>query len=329
MAGRYTETGSPATSLAVPGERGRLVFSSSENPIRYSGTQVLSRDKSLLCTPASFLASAAECLFATLFPSDCRLCSTPLINISRLPVCRPCLAEIRPIKGDVCAVCGERLLSPFAIGAGPQETRCGLCRRAQLPFTRAVAYGSYDGGLRELIHLLKYEHVRPAARVLGQMLAKAVSGLDPDRNLQSLLVIPVPLHRRKLRQRGFNQSELIAWEFMKAAGGTNLFELHSRILERRRETESQIGLTRHQRRVNIRGAFAVARPKEIFEREILLIDDVFTTGTTASECARILRRAGASKVYVATVARTLMLDVKQLDAPGDFSTAEPTLAATG
>ena len=85
------------------------------------------------------------------------------------------------------------------------------------------------------------------------------------------------------------------------------------MLERRRETQSQIGLTRHQRRENIRGAFAVARPEEIAGREVLLVDDVFTTGTTVSECARILRRAGASKVWVATVARTLKTEASGVD----------------
>ena len=166
----------PAASFALPGERGRLVFSSSEDPIRATGTQVLTRDGSLVSILVSSVSGVAESLFATLFPSDCRLCGTPLINISRLPVCRPCLADVRRIKGNVCSVCGERVFSPYALGAG--ETRCGLCRRLEPPFVKAVAYGSYDGGLRELIHLLKYEQVRPAAVVLGRMLAETVSGMD-------------------------------------------------------------------------------------------------------------------------------------------------------
>src|SRR5207342_807401 len=112
---------------------------------------------------------------------------------------------------------------------------------------------------------------------------------------------------RKLRQRGFNQSELIAQEFIKLASGK--MTLHARVLQRRRETESQIGLTRHQRRENIRGAFVVDRPQEITGREILLVDDVFTTGTTVSECARVLLRAGASEIFVATAARTLKDEV--------------------
>lgn len=313
----------PAASFALPGERGRLVFSSSEDPIRATGTEVLTRDSSLLSTLVSSVSGVAESLFATLFPSDCRLCGTPLINISRLPVCRACLSNVHPITGNVCFVCGERVFSPHALSAG--ETRCGLCRRLEPPFVKAVAYGSYDGGLRELIHLLKYEQVRPAAAVLGRMLADAVSGTESGSTHR--VVIPVPLHARKLRQRGFNQSELIAHHAIKR--GLRSGRLHSQVLERRRETQSQIGLTRHQRRENLRGAFAVSRPEKIAGREILLVDDVFTTGTTVSECARVLLRAGASKVFVATVARTLKDDVKGIDLTQTLAEDERTLAATG
>jgi ComF family protein len=272
----------------------------------------------------SSVSGVAESLFATLFPSDCRLCGTPLVNISRLPVCQPCLAEIQPIGGGVCEICGERLFSPHALSAG--EARCGLCRRAQPPFIRAVAYGSYDSGLRELIHLLKFEQVRPAAAVLGGMLAKALAGLEPGWTQRPVVVVPVPLHTRKLRQRGFNQSELIAQHAVKLTGG---MAVHSRVLERRRETQSQIGLTRHQRRENLRGAFVVTRPQEIAGREILLVDDVFTTGTTVSECARVLRRAGASKIFVATVARTLKIEAAGVNLLQNLVDDEQSMAATG
>jgi len=256
-------------------------------------------------------------LFVTLFPSDCRLCGSPLINISRLPVCEECLAAIQPIAGGVCSICGERMTSPFAFSAGAAEfpsleasaPLCGLCRRLEPPYVKATAYGSYESGLRELIHLLKYNQVRPAAGVLGRMLAEAVEGLQPFLGEREVLVIPVPLHSRKLRQRGFNQSELIARAALKLKTTAGL-ELSAGMLQRCRETRSQIGLSRHQRRENIRGAFVVARPSELKGREALVVDDVFTTGTTVSECARVLRRAGAAKVYVATVARTLKSDAQ-------------------
>jgi ComF family protein len=272
----------------------------------------------------SSVSVVAESLFATLVPSDCRLCGTPLVNISRLPVCQPCLAEIRPIAGDVCETCGERIFSPHLLSAG--EARCGLCRRAQPPFVKAVAYGSYDSGLRELVHLLKFEQVRPAAVVLGGMLAKTLAGLESAWTERPVVVVPVPLHARKLRQRGFNQSELIAQHAVKMTGG---MAVHSRVLERRRETQSQIGLTRHQRRENLRGAFIVTRPEEIKGREILLVDDVFTTGTTVSECARVLRRAGASKIFVATVARTLKIEATGINLLQTLVGNEQRQAATG
>ena len=285
----------------------------------------MTRDSSLLSMLVSSVSGIAESLFATLFPSDCRFCGTPLINISRLPVCKPCLREIHPIEGGVCSVCGERLLTPYAVGQGTSQARCGLCRRLEPPFVKAVAYGSYDGILRELVHLLKYDQVRPAAAILGRMLVEAGRGLESGWT-NPPVVVTVPLHPRKFRQRGFNQSELIAQEYVKLS--SREMKLLPRALQRRRETESQIGLTRHQRRENIRGAFVVARPEEIAGREILLVDDVFTTGTTVSECARVLLRAGASKVFVATVARTLKNDVREIQVTTPVDGGE-TLAAAG
>jgi ComF family protein len=196
------------------------------------------------------------------------------------------------------------VLSAYAFTEPDGLRRCPICRRVQRPFERAVAYGSYDGGLRELIHLLKYSGVRPAARVLGRMLAEAIATLEPDFPSSSVLMIPVPLYKGKRRQRGFNQAELIAREALKFRPVQGL-QLVVNNLQRTRPTHSQIGLTSHQRRENMRGAFAVARAAEVTGKSVLLVDDVYTTGTTASECARVLRRAGAAQVWVATVARTL------------------------
>jgi predicted amidophosphoribosyltransferase len=137
-----------------------------------------------------------------------------------------------------------------------------------------VAYCDYQGGLRELIHLLNYGGVRPAAGVLGRMLAEA---------------------DRRVVRNGMLRNEMVLGE---------------NVLERKRETKSQIGLTIHQRQENVRGAFAVRRAQEVNGREVLLVDDVCTTGATVSKCARVRRRAGATKVWVATVARTLKLASK-------------------
>jgi len=180
------------------------------------------------------------------------------------------------------------------------------------PFERAVAYGSYDGELRDLIHLLKFQQVRPAAAVLGRMLAETIANLEPAMPVGMIAVVPVPLHTRKQAQRGFNQAEMIARGALKQLARPKRFDLSTGVLVRRRETGSQIGLTRHQRRENLRGAFAVSDPTRILKRDILLIDDVLTTGTTASECARVLLRARAARVWVATVARTLKLTVSDV-----------------
>jgi ComF family protein len=302
------------------------VFSSSEDRIRASqanrreaaASYVSQRNYSWNLTWAG---RAAESLFAVLFPSDCRICGAPLISISRLPVCEECLDQILPVRGKACCVCGEHVLSTYAVPGDDDAVRCPLCRRIEPPFVRAAAYGSYDGGLRELIHLLKYGGVRPAAGVLGRMLAEALSALDvnaqddeaaQDAVVQdslrgrSIAVIPVPLHKSKRRQRGFNQAELIARAALKCLPAGR-FILVDDVLQRRRETQSQIGLTSHQRRENMRGAFAITRSADIKGRDVLVVDDVYTTGTTVSECARVLRRAGASRVWVATVARTLKL----------------------
>lgn len=137
------------------------------------------------------------------------------------------------------------------------------------------------------------------------MLASAIAKLDVA---DDILVLPVPLHAAKRRQRGFNQAELIAHSALKAMKD-KAFHLATNVLARVKPTISQIGLTRHQRQENIRGAFKVAHLSKVSGREVLLVDDVMTTGTTAAECARVLGRAGAAKVWVATVARTLKTSV--------------------
>jgi len=238
------------------------------------------------------------------------------------------LIALRPLQGSYCTVCGEALHFPACIARGETdqgetdrgETRCLLCQRVDPPFERAVAYGSYDGGLRDLIHVLKFQQVRPAAAVLGRMLAETIANLEQampagtssSSRTMTIAVVPVPLHTRKQAQRGFNQAEMIARSALKQLSRPKRFALCTGVLVRRRETGSQIGLTRHQRRENLRGAFAVSDPARILNCNILLVDDVYTTGTTASECARVLRRAGAGQVWVATVARTLKLKISDV-----------------
>ena len=276
------------------------VFSSSGDRTRAVGAEVLASRE--LASP-SWAQSALGSLFFTLFPSHCRLCDAPLFQLSRLPVCASCLAALHPATQTLCSICGGSVSSPLA--ALESAPVCGLCGRAHPPFQRAVAYGSYEGVLRDLIHLLKYRQVHPAAKVLGCRLAEVIAKLQPEFGEAPVLVLAVPLHSSKSRERGFNQAELIAADALKRLHLGAALQLDSRSLVRRRETRSQIGLSRHQRRENMRGAFAVPHPPSVEGREILLVDDVLTTGATAAECARVLLRAGVRRVWVATVARAL------------------------
>ena len=154
--------------------------------------------------------SAAASLFNVVFPSDCRICYSPLANISRLPVCVPCMEQMVPIDGILCFACGEKLFQsqmPASSQPSAEAPLCAICRRAAPRFKRAVAYGSYAAELRDLIHIFKYRQVRSAAPRLAQMLNQAITPL----NLPSdVLVIPVPLWPGKRRTRGFNQSEELA-----------------------------------------------------------------------------------------------------------------------
>ena len=219
------------------------------------------------------------------------------------------MREPQPLCGTFCSVCGEACDFPTGLNIG--DTRCRICRKAHPPFDRAVAYGSYDGNLRDLIHLLKFDQVRPLAPVLGRMLADTIRALEPTLPPGTIAIVPVPLYAKKKAQRGFNQAEAIARAALKCLARPSRFErrfeLCGGVLLRSRDTESQIGLSRRQRRENLRGAFSVCDPTPILQRNILLVDDVYTTGATASECARVLRRAGAGRVWVATVARTLKI----------------------
>lgn len=257
----------------------------------------------------AFLRHTAESLFATLFPADCRLCLRPLSNISRLPVCLECLQKVRPFAGRRCFTCGEILTAQSVPGFEADSTaKCGMCQRVQPSFERAVSYGAYDGELRELIHLFKYQRVRPAAAELGKLLGGAMARLASEIGGSRPFLVPVPLHKGRAGERGFNQAERIAKEALRWLPFAA--ELRPELLERRRPTSSQTGLTRHQRRENVRSAFHVPyrRLKELRERDVILVDDVMTTGTTAEECARVLKRAGAARVWVATVARVSKYD---------------------
>ena len=195
---------------------------------------------------------------------------------------------------------------------GAESLLCAPCRLAPPEFERAAAWGLYEDQMRELIHLLKYEGMRSAAEPLGKLLARTIEKLaDETREgaagmSRNLAVIAVPLFPSKERQRGYNQSVLLAEvalrDLMRSKSGWSLHAAHA-AMQRTRDTESQFELTPTGRRRNLRGAFAVIDPAAVAGREVLLVDDIYTTGATARECARVVRQAGAEKVWVATVSR--------------------------
>lgn len=266
----------------------RVVFSSSVSDLTRS-----SKPHRMLAHVSALLRTGSEGILNTVFPAECRLCTAPLTKFSRLPVCDDCRSQVEPFKAKVCDRCGESMPSD-AIDL------CTACRNAPPPFVTAKAIGPYVGKLRGLIHLLKYHRVLPAAAPLAHHLHAVVASHAHEFGDRPLIV-PIPLHRNKLRARGFNQAEEIADALRRDIG----FEMKRHILHRRKDTASQTGMTAHQRRENVRAAFVV-RPRDkrdVAGRNIILVDDVMTTGATAAECARVLLRNGAAKVFVLTAAR--------------------------
>jgi ComF family protein len=192
----------------------------------------------------------------------------------------------------------------FAGSMGVSE--CSLCRLAPPEFERAVAFAIYDDEVREMLHLLKFQGMRRIAdAVLGDGMASAVLQLEGEA-AKDLVVIPVPMFSARERSRGFNQAHLLAEvaiaRLRKQRPAWSLM-LRNDILARVRDTNALFTLDPRARRKSLRGAFRVMNAEAIRGREVLLIDDIMTTGATARECARVLKRAGAAKVWVATMAR--------------------------
>ena len=230
-----------------------------------------------------------------LFPPRCQVCR----RFVKALICPDCAAEIVPLAPPFCRICGEPF-DPLARGGD----LCAECRPGKQPFDRARAFAPYEGALREAIHRLKYLGMRPLAVPLAEMAAAcfdhAAPGDPPPLMASEMdLICPVPLHPGRQRLRGFNQSELIARRLGERLG----LPLNAVALRRARATPPQVALTAEQRCRNVRGAFAVEDKAAVAGKSVLVLDDVWTTGSTITECAKVLRRAGAARVFALTVAR--------------------------
>jgi ComF family protein len=223
-------------------------------------------------------------------PRLCVFCGDVAGGEAPAAVCPACEAKLEWVASPLCSCCGR--VFPVREGA---DHLCGPCQTDPPPFARARAATLYDedGPAGQAIKRFKYNRRLDMLPVMHYWLK---SPLCLELVQEADLITPVPLHPSRLRQRGFNQALLLAQAFPEVP-------LERQLLARQRHTPPQAGLNPKERRDNVKGAFAVLRPELVKRKSILLIDDVFTTGATVKECAKVLRRAGAREVNVLTVAR--------------------------
>ena len=202
--------------------------------------------------------------------------------------------------------------TPFVNHYPLDETgRCALCRLGLSGFDAVYSFGAYEGALRKLIHLFKYEGVQPLRRTFGGLIARVL-----PRDQQFDVIVPMPLHWRRRWERGFNQAGLLANEI-----GRRWHAPVRNVARRVRATAPQAGLTNAKRRANVRAAFSTKsfwkkHATRLDGMRVLLVDDVLTTGASASACARALKRAGAKHVTLVVVARAdRRTDIKELRNP--------------
>lgn len=230
-----------------------------------------------------------------IYPPTCAGCGQLLHSERSEPFCPACLKTLELVSEPYCPTCGN----PYST-EGPAPHLCGDCLSGVHLFDRARATGFYQGLLREVVHRFKYGGQTFLARPLARMLAASGKELTRLHNID--LIVPVPLHPKRLRRRGFNQASLLA----RHLGSALKISVDYASLKRSRWTEPQTGLSRWQRAVNVKGAFDLTRPEKIEAKSILLVDDVFTTGETVNQCVRALKKdGGAKEVVVLTVARTV------------------------
>jgi ComF family protein len=229
------------------------------------------------------------------FSASCRLCEAPLTDARRVPICEHCFQSFQQIPPGSCDLCG--LPGVFDPEFPRVTPLCGDCQQGRFAFQLARSFGFYEKELARTIVLLKHEQIEPlgswfAARV-GEIFRKEGDRMDAD------IIVPVPLHRQRSSERGFNQVDLVGRPLSKILGLP-----YKPILLMRSKPRPEKHLLRSEERWEaVRGAFAMRKGGRVDNLRILLLDDVMTTGATLDACSRALRGAGAKHVLGLTVAR--------------------------
>jgi ComF family protein len=245
----------------------------------------------------AWLGAARDALASVLLPGGCRICERLLIHSSRLPLCRECLESFVRVPEDVCEVCG--LLKKAWESGASDERLCPACRMGIYKFDTARSFALYENALVRAILLLKFERMEPLGAWFADRLAEVVA--KEKERLAADVVVPVPLHRDRERERGYNQAEMLSKPLAKR------LRLPHRgvLLVRTKPRPDKHILTMRERWEAVRGAFATRPGSQVDNQRVLLVDDVLTTGATLDACAKALRDAGAKKVVGLTVGRAV------------------------
>jgi competence protein ComFC len=243
------------------------------------------------------LGTFSGALASVVFPSDCRICQSLLTRAGRIPICEPCLSSFRRSPLERCDVCGLPWNLP---GENDEEfALCPQCREQKYGFELARSYGLYEGALVRAVLLLKYERIEPLGRWFADRLLELIR--TDEKRLCGDVIVPVPLHRQREKERGFNQVELFARPLAKRLG----LPYRPVLLMRTRPRPEKHLLGYEERWEAVRGAFVMRAGRRVDNSRILLLDDVMTTGATLDACSSALREAGASSVVALTVARAV------------------------
>ncbi|MDD5085621.1 MAG: ComF family protein [Candidatus Omnitrophica bacterium] len=232
-----------------------------------------------------------EAFIRLFYPAYCHVCGRQL-NLDEWAVCGRCLTKVKHLKKPLCRRCGLEL-PPYA----RKGWLCNRCRGRKTAYDRLWVPFAYEGAVQTMLRAIKFRKKRGLIRVFRPLLEGSIVELRKER---IDFIIPVPLDGKRKRIREFNQSALLA----KEAGRLIEKPVREDILRKKRHTEPQSILSRQKRFANVRDAFGVLRPSLVKGKDILLVDDIITTGSTVNECARILKGCGAKNVHVLALART-------------------------